>query len=349
MQQQGHAPRNSRAGRAPARAGARVGRLLLGARQAAGSALLRPHSAQQGVLQPLLGATAAGQQAAQPVPLVQAMLDGPETTMPMGSAAADSNSGGGASTIHAQRVPGQPFAQEVPPDEQGQAVVLYPSMTGDRFVNQLPRASSWQRRRAAKQRAAELMRPQPACEASAEGQLPAQARPELTAAATTVVESSRVLDAGVRGAGLHSNAAETSRLEGPAALQGMGHWQQMQQLPLQQGLQPLLATAAGRVRDSQAGGAGQLPLHGFLHATPAADRHQPAGLQHEAVKPERHPDRHVELWESQPGPQPAGIQLQAGSQQGQQQQASQSMSCDAKALAELEAFCQGERHPKICC
>ena len=319
----------------------------MGARQAAGSALLRPHSAQQGVLQPLLGATAAGQQAAQPVTLLQAMLDGPEATMPRGSAAGDRD-GGGAGTSHALRLPGQPLAQAVPPDEQGQAVVRYPSMTGDKPVNQLPRPSSWQRRRAAKQRAAELMRPQPACEARHEGQLLSQARAELATGATMLVERSRATDAAVGGAGLPIDAAEMPRLEGPAALQVAGHLQQMQQLPLQQYLQHPHATADGRVRDSQAGDTEQGLLHGLLHATPAADGCQPAGLQHEAMKPERQSERHVELRASQPGHQPAGIHLQAGSQQGQQQQASQSMSDDAKALAELEAFCQRECHPKTC-
>ena len=346
MQQQACASQDSRAGRASTRAGAKAGRSQLGARQAAGSALLRPHSAQPGVLQPLLGATAAGRQAAQPVSLLQAMLDGPEATMPMGSAAANWDSGC-VDTSHAPLLSGQHFAQAVLA-EQGQAVVLYPSITGDKPSKRLPRPSSWQRRRAAKQRAAELMQPQPDCEASPEGQPLLQARPERTAVATIVAGSHSVLDAGVSGAGLHGGAAEMPRLEGPAALKDMGHLQQMQQLLPQQGLQRPHATAAGRVRDGQAGGAEQCLLQGLLHATPAADGFQPAGLQHEVIKPERPPERYVELWESQPGPQPAGIQKQAGSQQGQQQQASQSMSDDAKALAELEAFCRGERHPKTC-
>ncbi len=301
------------------------------------------------MLQPLLGATAAGQQQiAQPVPLLQAMLDGPETTTPMGSAAADLDTSG-VSTSHAPQVPGRPFAQAVPLNEQGgQAVVLYRSLTGDKPVNRLPRPSSWQRRRAAKQRAAELMRPQPACEASPEGQLLPQARPELATVAAMVVEGSRVPDAVVSGAGLRTDAAEMPRLKGPAAQQDMGHSQQMQQLPLQQDLQHPHASAAGRVHDAQAGNAEHCMLHELPHATPAAARNLPAELQHEATKPERQPGRHVELRESQPGPQPAVIQVRAGSQQGQQQQASQSMSDDAKALAELEAFCQGERHPKTC-
>ena len=348
MQQQGHAPRTSGAGSAPKRVGARAGCLLLGTRQAAGSALLRPHSAQPGWLQPLLGATAAERQAAHPASLLQAMLDGPETTAPMGSAAADLDRGG-VGTSHALQLPGQPFAQAVPLDEQGgQAVVLYPSMTGDKPAERLPRPSSWQRRRAAKQRAAERIRPQPASGAGPEEQLLPQARPELATGDRQVVEHSRVLDAVDSGAGLHPDAAEMPRLEGPAALQDMGHSQQMQQPPLQQGLQHPHATAAERVRDGQAGGAEQWPLHGLLHATAAADRYQPAGLEREALKPERQPERHMEPRESQPGPQPAGIQLQAGSHQGQRQQASQSMSSDARALAELEAFCQGERHPKTC-
>ena len=349
MQQQACASQNSRAGRAPTRAatGAGAGRSKLGARQAAGSALLRPHSAQRGVLQPLLGATAAERRAAQPVSLLQAMLDGPEATMPMGSAAADRDSGS-VGPSHAPLLPGQHSAQAVLADEQGQAVVLNASMTGDKPVERLPRPSSWQRRRAAKQRAAELMQSQPDCEASPEGQLLLQARPERTAVAPTVAGSHRVLDAGVSGAGLHADAAEMPMLEGLAALKDADHLQQVQQLLPQQGLQRPHATAAGRVRDGQAGGAEPCLLHGLLHATPAADGFQPAGLQHEVIKPERPPERHLELWESQPGPQPAGIQMQAGSQQGRQQQATQSMSDDAKALAELEAFCRGERHFKTC-